>query len=174
MEGSPRYGIPGEVPKAPPDIGAMLVYAKAPALLMVSVSDAVIRDPKYQVLLWNLDGDHADALQIPVYTASGDYIRARESIGPFGILSSPGVSPFIKQGNRLFGYMTVTCPDCLRTKEYWVYIDCGTGGWYSELPTGQHVNLTALVRNIPNIANDLTGFVSAIPVNVRTVIKEFP
>ena len=41
----------------------------------------------------------------------------------------------IKDGDRIFGYALVLCPDCKATRPYWIYVEYGKAGWYCEMPT---------------------------------------
>jgi hypothetical protein len=41
----------------------------------------------------------------------------------------------------LFGSASTVCPDCQRGHTIWVYIEYGKGGWYSEVPAVEDVEI---------------------------------
>jgi hypothetical protein len=87
----------------------------------------------------------------------------------------PTVKPLVKAGDHLFGFATATCPDCSRTRSYWVYIEYGVGGWTAELTGGQLPNLVELFKAIPAIsANRDKALYEIAPVTHRNSIKHWP
>lgn len=119
-------------PPSAPSVALRFVYPKAPALVIVNDSEAVARDIKWTVVLWNLDlPDRDEPLPIPV--TAFDWIRAHNLSGPQGLFGGALVPPLLKPGNRLFGTASVVCPDCDRGRTYIVYIVWDQGGWYSEI-----------------------------------------
>jgi hypothetical protein len=115
-----------------PDVTLRFVYPKDPALVIANPSDSIARDIKWMVALWNMDlPDRNDPLPIPVSTF--DWIRPHDEGGPQNLFDSPLVAPLLRQGNRLFGSASVSCPECARGRTYIVYIVWGEGGWVSEV-----------------------------------------
>lgn len=115
-----------------PDISIRLVYPTAPAVYFINTSDVILRDYKYWFAIVDLTKSQPakmDALQIP--GANGDGIRPREKAGPMDIFSR--VAPFLQAGDRLTGYIGVGCPNCKKTRLFWVDIRWQDGGWYAEL-----------------------------------------
>ena len=111
------------------------VYPKSPALILVNNSDAIAKNIKWSVALWNMDiPDRNDPLPIPVSTF--DWIKPHDEGGPQNLFSSRIVSPLLKQGNRLFGSVALDCPECKRGRTYIVKITWDEGGWYSEIENG--------------------------------------
>jgi hypothetical protein len=115
-----------------PSVSLRFIYPKAPALQIVNESDAIVRDIKWSVVLWNLDiPDRNDPLQIP--TSSFDWLRPHRWGGPQDLFSRPAVAQLLKPGNRLLGSAAVICPECDRGRTYIVYIVWKEGGWFWEL-----------------------------------------
>lgn len=104
--------------KMQPDISARLVYKKAFAILLFnsSVERIIVRDPRYSIVIIDLDlSDQEDVIQ-QTKSFDGTWIRQREGLGPFHFADLPEVAALIKPGHRLLGWMNVTCRDCIRTK----------------------------------------------------------
>jgi len=114
------------------DVSLRFVYPKSPALILVNQSTVIAKDIKWAVALWNMDlPDRDDPLPIPVRTF--DWIKPHDEGGPQNLFDSPLVSPLLKQGNRLFGSVSLDCPECERGRTYIVNIVWGDSGWYSEI-----------------------------------------
>jgi hypothetical protein len=116
-----------------PDVGLRFVYPQSPAPIIVNPSNALARDIKWAVVLWNIDlPERNDPLPIP--SSTFDWVKPHDEGGPQNIFGSSLVAPLIKNGDRLFGSAVATCPDCSRGRTYAVYIVWGKGGWFSEIP----------------------------------------
>lgn len=141
-----------------PDIHLVLVYPKAFAIILYNSSGVLMEKPKYAPGIWNLDrldeSGNVPTLMIPVF--EGDWIRPHESMGPENVFDTPLVKPAVKHGDRLFGFITVTCPACSVNREYWVYEVFDEGGWYCELPKGKSILLDKLAAAIPSFRANLT------------------
>jgi hypothetical protein len=137
----------------PPDVDLVFVYPEHVSPLMINPTDKVIQQPKYQVVIWNLDHpERTNPLPIPART--GDFIRPHNAWGPNQMLGIPGVRPLVAIGEHLFGFAQALCPDCKRNHYYWVYIEHGKHGWYCELPPGQIVDLNFISEQIRTNAGD--------------------
>lgn len=113
-----------------PDIFLKFVSPAAPALVIVNPSDAVARDMKYAVELWNSNQpDEADPLQIP--TGTFDWLKGHSEGGPETLFTA-SISSLLKPGDRLYGSANINCPTCVRGRSYLVYIEWGKGGWLAE------------------------------------------
>jgi hypothetical protein len=45
----------------------------------------------------------------------------------------PGAQSEVKKGDRVFGFVDVTCPNCSKVRRYWLYFKYGSElGWSSE------------------------------------------
>jgi hypothetical protein len=120
------------VATAKPDVSLRFVYPEAPALILENNSDIIAKDIKWMVLLFNMDlPDRYEPLPIPISTF--DWIAPHSRGGPQGMFGTASVSSLLKAGNRLFGSASVTCPTCSPGHTYFVYIEWGKGGWFSEV-----------------------------------------
>jgi hypothetical protein len=111
-----------------PNISLALVHPDDPALILNNTSSVIVRDFLYWYELWDLSviqNGHATVLPIP--TAKGDWIRAKESSGPMQIFQN------VTKSDHISGFIGASCPKCKRNE--WIYVDIlyGTGGWYVEL-----------------------------------------
>jgi len=132
--------LPPSVPK--PDIGMEFVNPEDVAFRMVSLSTVILREPKYYFLLIDLDGPRTFNLQgtmlpqvlpIPAFVAANDFLKSK---GKFmaKVSTFPAVQSIVKPNDRIFGMVTVSCPDCVKDRQYWLYFVFGSGGWYCEVP----------------------------------------
>lgn len=157
------------------DVTLMFVYPNDPSLLLKNPSDVAVRDIKYWVTVWDLDKlENTNRNPLPIPVEMFDYIRPHESGGPQGIFLYPAVKPLLKDGDRLFGLAGVTCPDCIVTRQFWLYVIWGHGGWYSPMPPNTGINLEATWKQLPQIAKDPDKFFSWLPANQRIQIKSWP
>jgi len=128
-----------------PDAKLEFVYPKEVAVLVVNVSPRIMRNPKYQVGLWNLDIPLEERMHpLPIPVQMGDFVRPGRSWGPNQLIGIPQVKARIREGNTLFGFASVTCPDCIQETSYWLKINHGHGGWYCEATNENEIN-------VPNI-----------------------
>lgn len=129
-----------------PDVALRFVYPSSPALVIVNDSDAVAREIKWEVFLWNMDlPDRNNPLPIPV--SGFDWIKSHSESGPLDLFNSPTVTPLLKPGNRLFGSAGVTCAQCTRSRVYIVYIVWGSSGWFSEVGNDQSAGKVLVPRD---------------------------
>jgi hypothetical protein len=168
-ENSPQV-VPTEAQEHP-DISLKLVHPNGLAIIFVNESDVIIREPKYIPAMWNFDRENWNE-PLPVPVTSGDWIRAKEALGPQAFITQPRVGPLVKQGDRLFGIVQVTCPNCVRTKAYWVYAVHGVSGWYSEMTPGYYPDLREVSKLVPKIRQDPEKFFADIPLEKRIEISE--
>jgi hypothetical protein len=128
-------------PKPEPDLGMEFVSPQDVAFRMVNLSNAIVRDAKYTFILVDLDGPRTvgsgdgaipQILQIPTTVNSGDFLKPKHKYMERPMSTFQGVQAVVKPGDRIFGYVTVTCPDCVKERRYWVYFVNGPGGWYYE------------------------------------------
>ena len=111
--------------------------------------------------------DAHDPLPIPVSTF--DFLRPHTMGGPQNIFNPQ----YVKTGDRLFGSISVTCPDCSRGHTYIVSIVWGSDGWYTEITDKQEAELIIP----PRFTRDLviayfTQLQSAIPETARIPIRD--
>jgi hypothetical protein len=169
----PSKPTPNPSTHSQPDVQLSFVIPSETGLLLHNTSGKLATNIKYWDIAWNLDlPSHTDPL--PSSTASFDYIRSHEYGGPQGIFSDPGIKQFIKQGDRLFGFVAVTCPDCFKTRGYLFYITWGTGGWYCELPNGKGINVPLVAKSLPQISANPEKFLGDCPLKERKNIVPWP
>jgi hypothetical protein len=140
----PPAPVMAKIPPAPtpkPDLGIEFVSPGDVAFRMVNLSDAIVRDAKYSFILIDLDGPRTagtgdsaipQILQIPTTVNSGDFLKPKQKYLQRPMSTFQGVQAVVKPGDRVFGYVVVTCPNCIKERRYWLYFVNGPGGWYSE------------------------------------------
>lgn len=158
-----------------PDISLRLVYPTALHIKIRNTSrHAVIRDPRYIPVIWNLDGtDLLNPLPAPTRVLRGEWIRAGGGLVE-EIASQPLVAARIKIGDRLFGFIQASCPDCIREKAYWLYLVHGRSGWYAEVPESQWIPLNDFTHLLPQIRDNPDAFLARIPQSARVPITDEP
>jgi len=115
----------------PANLSLRFVYPNEVSLIVDNAQGAGLADrPKYWAQLIDLDNIHGNYLQIPV--SMGDYIRSGDFLGPAQFMGLPAVKSLVKPGDRVFGSVSVSCPTCIKTRTYWLYVKVGEGGWYEE------------------------------------------
>jgi hypothetical protein len=126
---SPRYG----------DLDAIFTDTSSLAVIAHNRPDAAVaRDPKYVVILRNLNENFAQSLPIYDRIDSGDFIKPNDfGLGPYSVIDPVQLSAFnrhINKGDRLFGVGSVTCSNCKSLACYLIDYTYGVGGWYARLP----------------------------------------
>jgi hypothetical protein len=94
---------------------------------------------------------------------------ARSAIEP--IFDRPNVLSLLKDNDEVFGYMSVSCPECERERVYWVYVKWPKGGWYSEIPEGKSIDTRVMYSALPEIKKDSASALSFIPISSRKPIE---
>lgn len=117
-----------------PDVHLALFYTDNFSVQVINKGKKIARDTLYQGLFLNLSRPSKNAFQwanaIPTEVK---YIRPGSSFSPTEVTwhFGNGDTP-LKQGDRLFGYMSVQCTDCVQDRIYWVYFEYAGEGSYSE------------------------------------------
>jgi hypothetical protein len=158
----------------PPVVALRFVYPTSPALEVVNESDAIAKDIKWSVVLWNMDlPDRNDPLPIP--TSNFDWLRPHDEGGPQNLFNTAPVSPLIKPGDRLFGSASVVCPTCARGRTYIVYIVWGKNGWVSEVENEQSGHLVMPMNFLKATRTAYFEWLEAsVPVQARKPIADAP
>jgi hypothetical protein len=155
-----------------PDVTIRLVYPSSVAVLIVNLSSVIARQPKYWSAVWDIDrSNFQDPLPLPAF--QGDWIRPHEAMGPESFIALPQVQSAIKKGDRLFGMIAITCPECLKTRYFWLYVVQGASGWYTPLHDGESPNLSAMLRALPQIQKDPEAFFSDVPIKERIAVAQY-
>jgi hypothetical protein len=149
-----------------------LVHSKRPALLLENVSDVVATQIKCSLALMKIGGPNSgQPAQIPITTF--DFIKEREKGGPQNLFDPPQIIHPVDQGQKLFGWIQISCPMCVRTHYYWAYIQLGYGGWYSEVSKERHEAIVKwLHENGPYNDSDIDRILSVIGLSERNEIQD--
>lgn len=118
-----------------PDIQAALVYPQSPSIIVRNASKVKpIRTALYQIILFNVDKPQGKRFPIVETTATTvDFIPPEDQYLPaqLALIPAPGDPPPVK-GDRLFGYLSISCADCKKHRAYWVFMRYQEEGWYCE------------------------------------------
>lgn len=143
-----------------PELEAQFVAATSPGLILFNKSSVVVRDPSYSLVMWNLDKGLPTSLPTVSLTEGGRYLKpGQRMVEP--TLDRPEMKPLISEGNRIFGFAYVDCPNCKRARYYWLYIVYGQDSWYSEIPEGTEPNLISMSQRLQDAEWDVDRFMSA-------------
>ena len=123
-----------------PDIHAVPVYPAKPAVIVMNKSKIKpVKDGLYQLITLNIDRWLGDRYQLVSNKAMKvDSIRPDGSYLPSTLELILDPNQPLEKGNRLYGYLSVSCPDCIAHRLYWMLIKYGDEGWYAELPKTDH------------------------------------
>jgi hypothetical protein len=80
-------------------------------------------------------------------------------------LDTPATKPVISKGDRLFGLVTVDCPECKSARHYWLYFVWGspTDSWYSEVPEPMPMNPIFLATKLLHAGYNIDAFLAEVP-----------
>lgn len=159
-----------------PDIGMEFVGPGDVGFRMCNLSSALLRDPKYTLMLFDIDGPRKtfpngtsvpDPLPIPT-AIDHDFLRPGQKYLYRPIVSTfPAVQSIVKSGDRIFGLGIVSCPYCVKDRAYWVYFIAGGGGWYSEMQNYKD----SIQIPLPSLLADLQGTLDKlVPAKKRITI----
>lgn len=164
-------------PASKPDISVAIVYPNEIALLLSNNSEAAVREINVLLLLWDLDnpGNPPNNLQIPI-NLKDTVIQKHTYLIPLSLAGNSAVKNQIKQGDRIFGFITIGCGECIDAKEVWVYAVQGNGGWYHQVAKGEAKPLmNAIGKNLKDITARTDVYLNQIvPPDKRTPIQDVP
>lgn len=155
-----------------PDAGLGFYGPRNPQFRIVNLSNVVLREAKYQFLLYDMDLPGADQpylnLRIPVKIVP-DYIRPKGNLGPWKILDLSPRKELVDREHRLFGYAQIQCPNCTHFRKYWVFTDLGLEkGWYAQIPEQEHDQIyPQLAMVIHGNGDPLPKIETLVPVEKR-------
>jgi len=159
------------IPEAP-DLVVMVVNPTTPGLILFPVH-ATARDVRSDPVLWDLDREDKSIDSLYVSEAKYDWIRTDQRGGPSAMIDSRQLNSVVKEGHRIFGYITTACPDCEHIKLQWVYFVYGKGGWYSEIMTRISPDPKKISDAIPSMRQgNLDDYLKFIPDSARIPIRE--
>ena len=158
---------------ARPNVMLSFSSPKMTAVSVWNVSDAVVRDPRYAVTLFNLDANSKPENPLPIPAAKGDYIRPGDRWGPNTMIGLPRVSSLINTGNRLIGWASVTCPDCPK-HFYWIFIKHGESGWYTQMTDEEFPDMIKIGQLVTQPEAFLTAFLNSVSEARRIPFAQTP
>lgn len=160
-----------------PDISLHFATPKNVRFRLINLSSVILRDPQYNLSLWDLDarragtGDDPGNLQIPV--KSMKYIRPRSLIGPWSIEGLTKQSSEVPDGHVIFGWASTQCPDCVARKHYWLLIIKGKSAWYSEIDFKEQSSIMKNLQSVLKAGPEYPGIISRIvPIEKRIEVVD--
>ena len=155
-----------------PEVSASFVDVAHPLLQFDNVSEASAQNIKWEVLIWNLN--HPEQHQpLPIPTDAFDFLPANSSSAPLILFSRPGIAPAVRDGDVLFGSLSVNCPQCARGWTYWIFIRYGHGGWYAPVHDITNGNIVH-IANSPWLTAMAADVIRTIPQEQRIEIRNVP
>jgi hypothetical protein len=157
-----------------PDLSLAFLKPARPMFYIVNESGAVAKDPKYQFLIYDLDvpgreGEPALNLMIPVKTL--DFVRAKDSLGPWAVQELADRGDAVQAGHHVFGYAQVTCPDCAAFKRYWLYAEVGKRGWYASIAPEDEPKILKYLSDVIFSADKLRTLEGIVPPQSRVLLS---
>lgn len=144
----------------------------APSIVVKNTSEVVVYQPKYGPMLFNVDAPADERLNpLPIPTQTSDFIRPGRNWGPSTFFGLSRVKARLAGGDRVLGVVTVTCPDCMRDRVYWLYAKIGEAGWYAEM---DGFNPYALARLLDSPDTVVEAFHAAVPSEIRVAFSQSP
>lgn len=130
-----------------PKITAFFVQGTSPGAVLTNQNDPVIKDPSCSVQMWNLS--RSPPVSIPTVNQNNPNQFIKKSGGLLlATIDTPTTKPFVTDGDNIFGFVTVDCPECAAPRQYWLFFTYGKpeGSWYSEIPAGTSINPLTVSR----------------------------
>ena len=158
-----------------PDLMVSIVNPTAPQLIIWPLY-TVARNVESEPLLGDIDRDDAvSSNSLIINQMKYDWIRQDQHAGPSALLDSRDIQNVVRSGHHIFGYLTVTCPDCERVRLYWIYFTYGKGGWFAEIPRGTVPNPKGIGNSIPSLrGGGIENILENIPQSSKVPIVESP
>jgi hypothetical protein len=155
-----------------PDIQLKFVNPKDPQLQIVNNSDEVATNIKWNIVAFNLTRINQNRQPLPIPATTFDFLTPQNASMPAGIFQTPLMKPFISEGDRVVGSISVNCPNCMRGRTYIIGIVWGNGDWYAEYPEMDNGNLLVPtnVAVVEEFAKDVVNRIPSshrIPVSAR-------
>jgi hypothetical protein len=153
-----------------PDIGAEFIQGTSPGLVLRNLSDTVLREPTSSISVWNLD----TKISLPTFnrTETGMFIKPGFNGILIATVDNPGIKPLVKDGDHVFGFVTVDCAECRSAKQYWLYVVYGGESWYSPVPEGANVNVVKVARILGETNWDVEEFMKQVPHGDRVAPRK--
>lgn len=163
----------------PPDL-SFLLFSKngEPRFSVLNSGSETGEQPKWTIAIADLSNgnypkDYGDntSQPLPIPTKKiDDFVKPHTSLGNFEIFNQPALV-HIKTGDRLFGFLGITCANCPTETKIWLYWEVGVGGWHAPFSP---VNPREKLFRQPNMSNsEVDELLSRIvPIEKRIAIGE--
>jgi hypothetical protein len=115
--------------------------------------------------LWDLDLPERNT-SLTIHRADYDWIRPDQHAGPLAVIPAED-NNVVKAGHRIFGFISITCPECARTRDYLVCFTSGDGGFYAETQEGTHGDTSKIVALLPTLRE--RGCLPFMPTNMKPI-----
>jgi hypothetical protein len=157
---SPKRAKPhGNHLESKPDLIAQFFSATSPVIVLVNDSQALVRDPSTSIVVWNMT-THSS---LPAWNNNnaGMYIKPGAGL-LLATLDVPTIKPHISMGDKIFGFISIDCPECA-VKYYWLYVVYGGKSWYSPIPAGFQPDIISVSQGMEKAQWDLDLFIKENP-----------
>jgi O-acetyl-ADP-ribose deacetylase len=158
-----------------PEVTAKFVQGTSPGIIVLNNSQVVVRDPSCSVVMWNFS--KTPPISLPTYNQPnpGQFIKPGAGL-ILATVDNPSMKPQIAAGDKLFGYVSVDCPECKTARFYWLFVIYGQpmDAWYSEVPKGQQVDVLAVNKAFGETNWDIESFMSRVPHGPRITPELLP
>jgi len=138
-----RSNTPNQIPPAQPQTPdvSMSFYTEGgnPRFSIFNSGGEAAQQPKWTFALGDLtneyyphypsDPNSSQPLPIPTNKVD-DYVKPHSYLGNFAVFNDVTAN-FIKSGDQIFGFATISCSNCAGSRSYWLYWEAGNGGWYA-------------------------------------------
>jgi hypothetical protein len=140
-----------------------------------NTSSVVVHDPKYTVVLLNVDDPATFPDPLPIPTAKADYIQPQRRWGPNQMIGQNKVKARVKPGNRLVGWVSVLCPTC-QARHYWLYIQHGASGWFAAMEEDEFPDMAKISSIIKEKVPEtfFKSFMATVPEAKRIPLSDSP
>jgi hypothetical protein len=147
-------------------------------MVISNPTQTAANQPTFQTILVNLEAPSPFIL--PIGRQTGDFLKGHASLYKIQVLHYGNAIALngIKPGDRIFGWIALSCADCMTIRYYYVYYEYMKGGWYSEAPTEPspnklHTDYVALARRSISF-DSYAGPNKRIPIVDRHSPVRFP
>ena len=157
-----------------PDLSLVFIQRNMAGLGVANNSAVTATSPEYFVMMWNLDdprnSPNNGTIALPHVKAKiSEFVRPKSVTAPVNFVEIWEKRGLVRKGNRLFGMASVDCLECSKSKDYFVYIDVGLGGWYSEsLNEIKSLEIPALISSI--VTSPEAKLLELVPKSARALI----
>ena len=156
------------------DVALQFVYSQLPYLQLVNQSDQLARDIYGKITLWSLDKLPENTSPIQIQGIGFNWLRAQDKSEPQYIWGGLANTGMLQPENRIFGFASITCADCQKSRMFYVSIVWEQGGWYAELSDEQAASILTQGPNrltAKEISEFYAHFEPKIPAQNRIPIK---